>query len=139
MQYSTRLAMPISIRHNILQLRTKSLWVREPSEANSTVIDLAAFNAKAAITSALQQVKNAEQALHTAESSTQGLARCLHNAKQSLEEAWDDTQMVTFANTGIKHTSIAMANIGTRAVHVSLRTPQSASPDSRDWCSQPQP
>ena len=41
----------------------------------------------AAITSALQQVKNTEQAHHTAESSTQGLARCLRKAKQSLEEA----------------------------------------------------
>ena len=57
-------------------------------EANPAVINLAAFNVKAAITSALQQVKNAEQALHTAESSTQGLARCLCKAKQSLVEAW---------------------------------------------------
>ena len=35
------------------------------AEDNSTVIDLAAFNAKAAITSALQQVKNVKLALHT--------------------------------------------------------------------------
>ena len=45
------------------------------AEANSAVIDLAAFNAKAAITSALQQVMNTEQALHTAETSTQGHTR----------------------------------------------------------------
>ena len=82
------------------------------AEANSTVINLAAFNAKATITSALQQVKNAEQALHMIESSTQGLARCLHKAKQSLEEAWVDTQTVSFANTYVKHASIAMADMG---------------------------
>ena len=40
------------------------------AETNSAVIDLAAVSAKAAITLALQQVKNAEQALHTVETST---------------------------------------------------------------------
>ena len=80
-------------------------------EANSAIIDLAAFNAKAAITSALQQIKNAEQALHTVETSTQGLARCLHKAKQSLEGAWADTHTVSFVNTGVKHAAIAIADV----------------------------
>ena len=56
-------------------------------EANSAVIDLPVFIVKAAITSAMQQVKNAEQVLHTAETSTQGVARCLHKGRQSLEGA----------------------------------------------------
>ena len=86
------------------------------------MIDLASFNVKAAITSALQQVKNAEQAFHTAESFTQGLARCLHKAKQSLVEAWEDTQTVSFDNTGVKHASITMADVGARAMHAGLHT-----------------
>ena len=86
------------------------------------MIDLAAFIAKAAITSALQQVKNAEQAVHMAESSTQRPARCLRKAKQSLEEAWADTQMESFANTGVKHASMLLADVGARAVHAGLRT-----------------
>ena len=57
------------------------------AQSNSAVIDLTAFNVKAAISSAIQQLKNAEQALHTAETSTQGLARCLRKARQSLEDA----------------------------------------------------
>ena len=92
------------------------------AESNSAVIDLAAFNVKAAISSAVQQVKNAEQALHTAETSTQGLARCLRKARESLEDAWADTQTVSFANTGVKHAAIAMADVGARAVHAGLRT-----------------
>ena len=90
--------------------------------ANSAVIDLTAFNAKAAITSAIQQVKNAEQALHMAETSTQGLAMCLRKARQSLEDRWADTQTVSFANTGVKHAAITMADVGARAVHAGLRT-----------------
>ena len=86
------------------------------------MIDLAAFNVKAAMTLALQQVNNADQALHMAESSTQGLARCLHMAKQSLEEASTDTQTVYFANTGVNHSSIAMADVGARMVHAGLCT-----------------
>ena len=56
------------------------------------------------------------------ESSTQGLARSLCKAKQSLEEALEDTQMVSFANTGVKHASIIMADIGAGAVHAGLHT-----------------
>ena len=67
-------------------------------------------------------MKNAEQALHTVETSTQGLTRCLRKARQSLEDAWVDTQTVLFANTGVKHVSIAMADVGPRAVHAGLRT-----------------
>ena len=85
------------------------------------IINLAAFNAKAAITSVIQQVKNAEQ-VHTVETSTQGLARCLHKARQSLEDGWADTQTVLFTNTGVKHAAIAMADVGARAVHAGLRT-----------------
>ena len=92
------------------------------AEANSAIIDLTAFSAKAAITSVLQQVKNAEQALHTAETSTQGLASCLRKARQSFEGAWADTQTVLFANTGVKHAAIAMADVGARAVHTGLCT-----------------
>ena len=64
-------------------------------EANSAIIYLAAFNAKVSI-SAIQQVKNAEQALNTTETSTQGLTRCLCKARQSLKDAWADTQIVSF-------------------------------------------
>ena len=60
--------------------------------------------------------------LHTAETSTQGLARCLRKARQSLQEALEDTQMVLFANMGMKHASIAMADVGARVVHASLRS-----------------
>ena len=91
-------------------------------EVNSTMTNLAAFNVKAPITLALQQVNNAKQALHTADSSTQGLARCLHKAKQSLKEAWADTQMVSFTNIDVEHASIAMADVGARAVHAGLHT-----------------
>ena len=91
-------------------------------EANSAIIDLTTFNAKAAITSALQQLKNAKQALHMAETSTQGLARCLRKAKQSLEGAWADTQTVSFSNTSVKHAAIAVADVRARAVHAGLRT-----------------
>ena len=80
------------------------------------LIDLAAFNGKAAISSAIQQLKNAEQALHTAETSTQGLAKCLRKARQSLKDACADTQTVSFANTA----AIAMADVGARAVHAGL-------------------
>ena len=92
------------------------------AEVNSAVIDLAAFNAKAAITCAIHQVKNAEQALYTVETSTPGLARFLRKVRQSLEDGWVDTQTVSFANTGIKHAAIAMADVGARAVHAGLRT-----------------
>ena len=59
-----------------------------------------------------------------AETSTQGLARCLCKARQSLEGAWVDTQMVSFANSGVKHAAIAiaMADVGARAVHAGFCT-----------------
>ena len=107
------------------------------TESNSAIIDLAAFNMKAAITSVLQQVKNSKQALHTAETCTQGLARCLRKAKQSLEGAWADTQTVSFANTGVKHGAITMADVWARALWP--LHPHNASPEVRDWRSQPQP
>ena len=47
------------------------------TEANSEVIDLAAFNTKAAISATLQHVKNVKQALHMSESSTHSLVRSL--------------------------------------------------------------
>ena len=33
-----------------------------------------------------------------------------------------DTQTVFFANTGVKHAAITMADVGAKTVHVSLRT-----------------
>ena len=56
------------------------------------------------------------------ESSTQGLARSLRKARQSLEEEWQDIQTACFTNTSIKHAVIAMADIGVKAVHSSLHT-----------------
>ena len=50
-------------------------------ESNSTMIDLAAFNMKVFVTAALQHVTNAKQALHMAETSTQGLARSFCKAR----------------------------------------------------------
>ena len=88
-------------------------------EANSAVVDLAAFNTKAAITSTIQQVKNVKQALHTAETSTQELARCLLQG-QAVSRRRADTQTVSFANTGIKHAAIGMADMGARVVHAGL-------------------
>ena len=70
---------------------------------------------------ALKHVKNAELALHALESSTQGLTWSLYKARQSLDEGWQNTQTASFANTGIKHAMIVMANIGAR-VYASLRT-----------------
>ena len=57
-------------------------------EANSSVVDLAAFNMKAAISAALQHVKNFEQTLHRSGSSSQRVARGLQKARQSSEEGW---------------------------------------------------
>ena len=65
----------------------------------------------------LQHVKNVEQALHMSESSLQGMARSM-----SLEEVWQNTQTVSFMNTSIKHAVIAMADVGSRAVHACIRT-----------------
>ena len=56
------------------------------------------------------------------ESSTQGLTRCLCKAKQSLKEAWADTQTVFFANTGMNHASITMADAGARVLDAGLHT-----------------
>ena len=58
------------------------------SEANSAVVDLAGFNAKARISAALQHVKDAESALHDLEYPPQGLTRSLCKATESLEEGW---------------------------------------------------
>ena len=55
------------------------------------------------------------------ESSSQGMARSLHKARQA-SEGWQDTQTVSFANTGMKHTAIAMADVGTRVVHAGICT-----------------
>ena len=89
---------------------------------NSSVVDLVAFNAKAAISAALQHVKNIEQTLHRSGSSSQGVTRALQKARQSLMEGWQDVQTMPFANTGIKHASIAMADVGARAVHAAICT-----------------
>ena len=43
-------------------------------------------------------------------------------AKQSLNGAWADTQMVSFTKTGVKHAAIKMTDVGARAVHTGLRT-----------------
>ena len=105
------------------------------TEVNSAVIDLAAFNVKAAITSTMQQVKNTEQALHIAETSTQGLTGCLRKARHSLKGAWADTEMVSFANTGLK--TCCHCNCRCRSHGSALCPPhsQNASPEGRDWCS----
>ena len=89
------------------------------AEANSAIVDLGDFNVKAAISAALQHVKNADQAHHMLESSTQLLATSLYKARQSLEEGWQDTPTVSF---GIKHAAIAMADVRVRAVNAGLRT-----------------
>ena len=52
------------------------------AETNSAVVDLAAFNAKARISAALQHVKNAELAVYALEYPTQGLARSLRRGRQ---------------------------------------------------------
>ena len=87
------------------------------AEANSAVVDLVAFNVKAHISAALQHMKDAESALHDLGYSPQGLTRSLYNARESLEEGWQDTHTAYFANTGIKHIAIAVADVGARSVH----------------------
>ena len=81
------------------------------------VINLVVFNVQACISAALQHLKEAQIALNDIAYPEEGLARSLNNARQSLEEGWHDMQMASFANTGIKHSMIAMVDIGTRAVH----------------------
>ena len=72
------------------------------AEANSSVVNLAAFNMKAAIFAALRHVKNVEQTLHRSGSSSQGVAKSLQNARQSLEEGWQDAQTVLNAKRASK-------------------------------------
>ena len=90
-------------------------------EANSSVVDLAAFNTKAVISAALRPVKNIEQTLHRSSFSSQVVARSFQEAKQSLEEGWQDAQTMSFANMGIKHATIAVADVGARVVHTGIR------------------
>ena len=50
------------------------------------------------------------------------MARSLHKTRKALEEGWQDAQTVSFANTGIKHAVIAMADVVARAAHAGIRT-----------------
>ena len=90
------------------------------AEANSSVVNLAALNAKTAIEVTLRQVQHAEQVLCRSGSAAQEVAGSLRWARQSLEEGWQDAQTVSFANTGIKHTTIAMADVEARAIHAGI-------------------
>ena len=58
------------------------------AEANSVAVDLAAFNAKARTSAALQHVIEAEMALNNMEYPAQGVAMGLNKARQSLVEGW---------------------------------------------------
>ena len=86
------------------------------------MVDLAAFSVKASISAVLQHVKNIEQSLHMSESFSPGMARSLRKARQSIEEWWQDTQAVSFVNTGINHALIPMADVSVREVHAGIVT-----------------
>lgn len=86
------------------------------------MVDLTAFNAKAVISAVLQHVKNVGQTLRMSNFSLQGMAKSLRKARQSLEEGWQDTQTVSFANMGITHAAIIAITVGVRAVHASIWT-----------------
>ena len=53
-------------------------------------MDLVAFKVKAKILVALHHVSEAKSVLHNMECPSQGLARSLCKARQSLEEGWQD-------------------------------------------------
>ena len=63
-------------------------------EANSKVVDLAAFNAKAMITEALDLLSDAKAIVNDldCEGSSRRLSQCLSRARESLEEGWDYIQ-----------------------------------------------
>ena len=67
-------------------------------------------------------MKDAKSAPHDSGYHAQGLTRSLHKDREYLEDGWQDTQTVSFANTSIKHATIAMADVGARSVHAGLRT-----------------
>ena len=56
--------------------------------------------------------------------STKKLRRHLRTASKSLKSAWGHTQTASFANAGVKYASIAMVDVGVRAVHSGLHTPR---------------
>ena len=58
------------------------------AEVDSALVDQVAFKVKANISMVLHQVSEAESALHNMECSSQGPARSLCKARQSLEEGW---------------------------------------------------
>ena len=80
-----------SSKENVLQASVEDKVLQEQAaitngavaEVNSSVVHLAAFNMKAAISAVLQHVKNVKT-LHKSGSSSLGVARALQKARPSL-------------------------------------------------------
>ena len=91
------------------------------ADANSPVVDLAAFNTKVAIKNAL-----VEESYHIVDELHGRLAKriCkrLHRVRCSLHWAWEHSQLASFAHAGIQYASKAMVDVGARAVHGGLRS-----------------
>ena len=92
------------------------------AETNSSVVDLAAFNTKAAILAALQHVKNVKHTLHRLGSSfqSQGPSKGQAISRGGMAGYPNCVLSCPLLTQAFKHASIAMADVGARAVHARI-------------------
>ena len=102
------------------------LGIRQGSvaEAASEAINLSTFKAKEDLTTALSLLEEAQAAVDHLESDKESrcITICLRRASRALRSSWDHTQVASLANAGVSFTSMATVDVGTRAVHSSLRS-----------------
>ena len=93
------------------------------ADANSQAVDLAAFSTKAAIQDALALMEESYCIADELDGrSAKSIRKRLRVARRSLHRAWKHSQLASLANAGIQYASIAMADVGARAVHGGLRS-----------------
>ena len=88
------------------------------SKAASEAIDLSTFKAKEGITAALSLLEEAKGAVDQLELSLEVhlINRHHRRASRALNSSWDHTQVASLANIGVNFASMAMVDVGARAV-----------------------
>ena len=90
----------------VARVREGTMYI---TEANSSVIDLAAFKANANIDKALLELKKPQSNID------------IHTVVDNLEAVWDDAQAVSYTNTSVQHAAMTIDGFGARTVHRDLR------------------
>ena len=91
---------------------------RSISEAASEAIDLSTFKVKEGISAALSLLEEAKVTVDKLEPGpvVKTIHKHLHRATRVFNSTWDHTQVASLANAGVSFASMAMVDVGARAV-----------------------